>query len=553
MIGFDKRNEASEGTAFYPHCRAILHLIFEGFGDAAQDSDEFIVPVLPKAATIHRNKYSQADSFELTFAAADLPIDPDLVRAGSAEIYLFQTLELDEMPRVLSVQRAEPGGPLESVARMLGVSSAVKRWVHGNDPIIVGILDEDRMDLSPSGKWVTISGQDYTALLASRQWPPTPKGRAQRIPTGAPLDVIMGDVLAMADPTGKLELHVDLPEEDPIPWVRNTGLHGRGIPVEQDTSYWDVLYKLAVRHGLICYVDGLRVVLTKPRNIDDLGDWRIRRLAWGRNIESLNLARKMGKEEVPTIIVQGYDKHTRQPIYAEYPPRSKQIDSDYAKAQSGTHERVSTTERHKAAAKTPPKKPSKGKKTTTISKQDEYQFVPAYGEVSDLATLQRMAESMFHVLGRSERTAVLKTKALRDANGTNMLNLTAGDAVIIWFDDIDAEMLLNEKVVYEEKVRHLIGRGYSDHMAAVVATHYRKLAALQRPLRVREATYTWDVESGLDIELELVNFIMIEREVHATAEERREARLEKAEGGRLGYGRSTAEEKARLVPGRRAP
>jgi hypothetical protein len=48
----------------------------------------------------------------------------------------------------------------------------------------------------------------------------------------------------------------------------------RGIPVEQNTTYWDVIYKIAIRVGLIAYVDGLDVVLSRPKTITDKLDDR---------------------------------------------------------------------------------------------------------------------------------------------------------------------------------------------------------------------------------------------------------------------------------------
>lgn len=91
---------------YYPAARAILQVVFDGFGDSAADSDRFVIPVLPKALTVHRNSYRQADSWELTFEANDLPIDPQQVRSGAAEIYLFQMPGLAGDQRVVSRQFA---------------------------------------------------------------------------------------------------------------------------------------------------------------------------------------------------------------------------------------------------------------------------------------------------------------------------------------------------------------------------------------------------------------------------------------------------------------
>jgi hypothetical protein len=128
--------------SYYPGCRAILQVVLDTFGPD-DDSEPLVVPVLPKKATIHRNSYRQADSYEIGFDAGDLPFDPRLVRAGAAEIYLFQTDGLEDKARVLS--RKDPLADLDRSAAtnrsaidtlavdVAGVA-AKDRFTYGNKP-----------------------------------------------------------------------------------------------------------------------------------------------------------------------------------------------------------------------------------------------------------------------------------------------------------------------------------------------------------------------------------------------------------------------------------
>ena len=63
------------------------------------------------------------------------------------------------------------------------------------EPDIVGLFDDDSMDLSADGRWITVQGQDLTTLYSGKQWPPLPNGRARRIPTGKRLDVFVSDMI----------------------------------------------------------------------------------------------------------------------------------------------------------------------------------------------------------------------------------------------------------------------------------------------------------------------------------------------------------------------
>ena len=141
--------------AFYAQCRAILQVVFDGFGDSESDSETLVIPILPKSATVHINSYKQADSWELVFDSGDLPFDPALIRAGAAEIYVFQTAGLDDSQRVLN--RREPladpdkGGvrtrdDIDTLTLELQTPASRDRFTLGNKPRIVGLFDDSDLE-----------------------------------------------------------------------------------------------------------------------------------------------------------------------------------------------------------------------------------------------------------------------------------------------------------------------------------------------------------------------------------------------------------------------
>lgn len=508
---------------YYPQARAILQVIFDGYGDSVRDSAIQVIPVIPKSATVHINSYKQADSFELVFEANDLPIDPRLIRAGAAEIFIFQTASNTDHRRVLSRRQplvdADPGGvrqrgPIDTIGLELGTDASRDEFTLGNKPRIVGTFDDADVEMSESGKWVTIKGQDYTAFLASIQFPPLPDGTARRIPIGRRLDLIVDQLIEEADPDRQLSVLVRGLDVASLPIVgsevRATGAqqiggaevinNRRGIPVENGTSYWDVIYKLVERYGFICFVDGLDVVISRPKTITDRDTSAIKRMSWGKNLEYLSMRRHLGKEQAPTIVAVAYDTKGGR-ITAEYP--SNQIDRSGIFVTKGKGKPS-----FKRRIKETTTKSKGGKVKTTVRERDEYQIVTVHG-ITDPDVLARIAENRYHLLGKAERTVVARTRDLRDLNQADILGVSAGDAFTIEWDEFNLEMLANAKSD-AARVHALEVRGFNSAVAAEIAKRYEILRGLDRPLRFREGTIEYDVDGGISIEMELQDFMVVD-------------------------------------------
>lgn len=501
---------------FRPQARAILQVIFDGYGPTARDSEIMIIPVLPKSVTVHINSYKQADSFDMVFDAGDLPIDPRLIRAGAAEIYIFNAPSGDDATRVLSRREplvdADPAGlrprtDTETLALELGTPASRDSFTFGNKPRIVGLFDDDEIELSSSGKWVSIKGQDYTAYLAGTQFPPMPNGVARRVPTGKRLDLLVEDLVRDADPDGHLTVEVRGIDAGDLPIVGAKEVSGnkRGIVVEAETSYWDVIYKLVERHGFITYVDGLSVVISRPKTITDKDTTNIKRMAWGKNLEHLTLKRHLGKEQAPTIVVKSYDPRTGKTLTAEYPEgtidRSVLLDS----SRQSKKGKVKLSRRVKESTSVS----KKGKVKTTVRERDEYQIVQVYG-VTDPAALKRIAENRAHLLGKAERSVTAVTRDLHDLRFADILGVSAGDAFWIEWDEFNRELLADPKLSEDAKARHLVARGFNATVANEIARRYSLLEGLDRPLRFKEGTINYDNESGVSIEMELQDFMVID-------------------------------------------
>lgn len=506
---------------FYPRCRAVLEVIFDGFADESRDSEVFVIDVVPKTCRITRNSYEQADSWSITFNALDLPIDPQLIRAGAAAIYLYQAQGATQRVVKKSLPAAKDATRVSQELRLENVPVQFDER-----PCIAGLFDDADLDLSDE-KLVTISGQDYTDFFIKQQWKPLPNGRARRIPSGDRLDRIIGNILDEVDQEGRMRLVVENVDRNTLPTVgRNeTRANQRGIPVQTDTSYWDVMYSMAIRHGCLLYVRGLDVVLTREANHSDRLDPRVKRMAWGRNLEQMRLTRHLGKLVSPTIVIRSYDPKTKRTIEVDYPPGGfSRIKQDNVFGAKGKHTNIKKS----GGGKT---KTGKDKKVS-IKKSEEYQIIPVNG-ITDPEVLREAARLRYNRLSRAEREMTISTRDLRDLDGDDMLNLFAGDAVRIEFDEFNVEILQNDRVSDAEKVTYLVNKGFGQQVAVALVKHWDKLRFIDRPFRVKEVSYDYDVDDGIRIEMTVQDYIVVNGQRTPDRQPRRATREERL--GARGY------------------
>lgn len=495
-----------------------MTVILDGFETGPGSADQpAVIHVLPKTATIHRNGYQQADSWEVEFDYLDLPFDPQLVRAGQIEIYLYDANGLNAETAVLSRQFAQVSksnrGPDATDIAAVDIGVAAKdAFTEHNKPDIAGLFDDHSFEFADGGKWVSLQGQDYTALLIAEQWKPLPNGRARRIPVGQRLDKWADAILAEADSAGHLGTVIkDIdPSTLPIVGKAEVANHARGIPVQQNTSYWDVIYKTVTRYGFICYIDGHDLVITKPKNLDNIAEHDIKNMAWGNNLTNLRFTRHLGKQKVPRVVIMAYNdgaKNAADRLLTIQEPDNSPSHKESVMKKTPS-KKTTQTETIKAASAHKSARPQ-APKTSTVKVTDEFVIIPVHG-ISDKDALRNAARTLRTLIGRGERTIVATTRDLVDLDGKGILKLTAGDAVQIHWQDFNQEMLGNPKVPMDARVQHLVSRGFQPAVAQVVAAGYDKIIAKQRPLRFREGTIEFSTDDGIKIEMELVDFVQVD-------------------------------------------
>lgn len=519
---------------YYPQARVFLTITLDDFTQTpAVDKDRQSLWLVPESVNVVKNSSSQADSFTITLATEDFPFLPSQIIGGQAEIYLFQTDGFDAAGRVLGREDAEPiAGPQKATSSGLDINDVRNT---SNWPVIVGTFDDVEVEYSDSGRSVTISGQDYTAYLLGRQWPPTEKGGPRRVKTPGPrIDIWLQDVLNEADPELKLQVALSGVLAEDLPKIGGgLAVKKNGIAIDQGTKYWDVISKVCWLHGFSVYVDGTFVVLLARKAPKEKPRTDVYTLSWKENVTAIRTSRKMGKEKAPQVIVQSYDPVTKKVVYGEHPPGAnvrrlaKKRDKDQdivVKAQDA-------------------KKPTRKPRGVTQKSSEEYEVLPANAPISDKRTLDRMAKDRYELIARGELKMTVRTSDLRDTQKRanvpghigeqDLLKLKSGDIMFVEFDPFDMDRISGVdptdaskivEVTEAQRYEYLKAQGYSLDMSSFLATHYNLVDQLRRPFIVSEVQFDYSVSDGIDIEIQLVEAINADPDPDATTETRRAGR-----------------------------
>lgn len=460
-------------ATYYPMARVNLSVVFDGFG--GPDAPAVFSDILPQSFNVHLNSYKEADTFEVSFDSKFFPFSPELLRSAAIEIYVYQAPD------------------------------ATARFEYVEENLIVtGLVDRANLSQTSDGGLVTLEGRDYTALLIDRQWDPTESGHKGRIPVGRPLDQVVQqlvDEAVNAEEIGRT-LTVEFLDADVSPTtgrvdptvtkkrvtVKAAPTTGggrskrkkRGIAVKSDSTYWDVIYKLCLSYGFIVFVQGLKVIITRPQVLQAMAQDDVFRVAYGSNLESLDAERDLVKEAVPQIRVRSYDPVTKRAIEGRFPEGKDQV------------------------------------RTGVGTVKEEYK-VMTVADVGDEHTLKEIAKTAYHTLARGEGTVRWATKHLLDLPDPegvqrDFLRLRAGSATRIEWDAFNAEVMGDKKMSASEKEAALIAQGYSTQVAQLVSEHFDRLNYFRQPFYVKEANLTWESTDGLKLDVEAMNFINVQRD-----------------------------------------
>ena len=445
-------------SVFYPRVGAQLTVAFDGRG--APNKILTIDHVLPREMNVSRNGYHEADTWRAEFDMRELPFDPEGIASIAARLYTWNDN-----------------------------GTAGQEWAVDANERLRGLADEDSIEIDKSRQRLAMSGRDYTAIL-DPDWDPR-----KHVPAGVPLDQAVQEIADTAAPaTSSARFKIEWKASVPPPLSGGTArsTKKKGLWVKQGKTTWDVIYDLCIQHGFIVFVQDSRIIISDPRSLTKAGLAAVPAIAYGRELISLKVSRRLAKERVPRIKIVYWDAKERQHFTAIYP------------------------EKHQVV---------------TIGlglKKNEDLVIPAPTYCHDRDSALRYAQMRWELMARAESSYVFKTRHLTvptsgrtqgsapavpgaEVGDFDLLGLQAGDPVAIHFDPFNQEQM--RALDIGERESFLESLGYHPKIAAFVAANIERIEQFKQPYYVRKATYDYSHDNGLEIEVEAVNFAYERREI----------------------------------------
>jgi len=305
-----------------------------------------VAVVRPSRVRIERTPHREPDTATITIPWAVLPIDPRVVRALGVEVF------------AAAITPAERAAAERTGALPFELTRKTRRFVGTVRPFAV----EPRREIE-------LSASDFTLLLVEAKPTPAqiaaldlsksiveavqtlvsqlPATRGMRVwwvgDTAAPLSAESGAVRwrAVSRVVDTQPTPNAVASSPPAVLAAGVPADGRAteagrvpyLPVEPDTSAWDVITDLTTQCGCVAWVSGDAVFLGPARTVFAGG--AARRFVDARNLSRLRFARDLGRRSIPAVEVRCWSAAQRRVLVDRYPATAAATTEDVIRTVAG--------------------------------------------------------------------------------------------------------------------------------------------------------------------------------------------------------------------------
>jgi hypothetical protein len=512
---------------------------------------------IPKMASIDLNGFRQAGTFRLQFDYVDMPIDPRLLRAAAVDIHIDAIIPDAFGQGMVTV---EQDGSRRSV-----LTPTIDNLV------LHGVIDTAHVEHTSGQSMLSVEGRDLRAIFLDS---PLPVDMVTNLKLDQPIDDVVKQILqkhpqaklmnikVQPDDWGSFEDIAGLPSpgtKDKLTRVRRGAGGDRSVSAPQGPpevlNYWTLITQYCFLVGAIPFFvgkdlhirparsihDQLKAGINsgtgstpfkdgRPRTVDGVGQFTVRKLAYGRDVLSFTFERKYTgfKPQIVrcvSIDTSSKNRGGQKLIEAQWPTRATleqvvtQSLGGTAEAQKLAKETVRATfgkiskEQTKAGAQAKDVSPS-GRASSS-----EFLTIPVPG-IRDKDRLQQVAQDIYEEIGRGEMGGAIQTRSLASFGGDNqdpdLLRLRPGDGVELVVDSralsssapAASYLLDNVRQSFDDRVRSLTAAfGDADIARAVVASSTNSVVELQQFFRVSNVKFDWSM-TGLAIAFDFQNYVV---------------------------------------------
>lgn len=503
-----------------------------------------VMGIIPKQATVELPGYRQAGKFNLTLEYKDFPIDPRAIRAARVEIHLG-AIEAGAFGSGITHAPTDGSGLRSSILNTRDAQNNPRE----DTLLMLGTVDSIDSTHDASGSQVHLEGRDLRGILLDS---PVTAGVIQKLMLDKPIDAVVKQIinehprLKEQLDKGTFKIVVDNSQWPggvmPVVTkdvVTRTNLDAEGKKASISTkgnadsgNFWDLVTQFCFLVGAIPWFKGRQLRIDrarslydqarageegkptpfkdgKPRSVtvykngqkvEELPALKLRRLAYGADILSFKMERKLGGKKVPKVMVVSTNTSSTKRGY-------EVLIGEYPKPDDKTATHVSPE--------------------GDVAEQEVLR-IPIAG-IAEKGRLEQMAEDIYHEVGRGEMGGSVSTKDLASFGGSNqdpdLLFLRPGDAVEV----VSATTTKGARpAIVSELSQHdarsqqaeedAIAKRLGDRNLArvLVATARNTVPQLQRIFRVKDVKFNWAAASGVSIDFDFTNFVEIrhDKNVH---------------------------------------
>ncbi len=552
---------------FYPSCVIHLNIRFEQklkiqarqanntFNEemlvTEKNTGIFLANHTPRKCNVHFQGHTQAATWSAVFDYSEFPVDPRVIAAATAEIYIGTVSNSDFSA---GMQRAEHRGPRRSILKTRNDDGT-----HDDTNLVmVGVVDTWRVEHGDSGSEVHLEGRDLRGLLldsplvSSRDVFEYERPRVQRRRKRSSILQRLNTELNIWDLVTQIlrehEALNNLPASERIvvrafkqEWPNETILspgkashiprHRRGASGQQgqastsgsNMNFWDLITRYCTLVGAIPTFVGRELHIRYAPTLysmisgnnqrvpfaggqerrDETGNWSVRKMVYGRDIDSMKIARKYtGNSKPKTVRVVSVSQSTGgrgrdQMLESVWPPRT--LREARREGVNGTNRVV----------------------RDFVGGQESSEIATfSFPGIQDQEQLNTIARAFYEQIGRNEITGEVSTAALTSFGGSNadpdLLRLRVGDPVQLLVDasrltaaaPITSTLNRSLQLPFSEAVERLrttTPMTDTNLARAVVASANGSIMGVLSYFRVSGAEYDWSDET-VSVKFDIHNY-----------------------------------------------
>lgn len=472
--------------------------------------------IIPIRASLSLNGIRTASTLSLELAFADLPVEPRMVRGVGVDFYLG-TVAADEFARGIAGETRDVDVSGSTEPLNLIPTEYVDGFGRARSNLrFSGWVDDWEVSWSDGPQVVRLQCRDNGAILLDTEAPPM-----LALDATIPLDRAFAKYLTVFPQFSGISV-LFLPRDMQAPNYKaasqkaayKTPFGPPAITGGGKTTVLDYLSDIAAHLGLVVRFDPTTatVIIQRPRTIygdrfpkrdEDVfarttGNGRalpFRLFVWGRNVAEATMKRKFTVAGPTTIEVRSYSSTLKRYLVERYPVKKDRLE--------------------------------RGLPGQLLPDEKIQQFF--FPGIQDQPTLRAIAQGIYEQLGRNELEVFLRTRDLGSFGGSaldpDLLDCKPGDTVQFEVTDDAATAETSTVNEIEEKqttaskaADFMRALGYSDDFAQAYGAA-RENALMQPYFRVKRMEFTWDIEKGIDIGVQSVNYIEVRGDTLPKGEE----------------------------------